>query len=113
MLKKNLYFQPSHWKGLQPEAKDVRAQNQNSHTANKIVLVLGAMFLIWTIWQHEIMMKPYMNQEWGSTFQFFTGIVVPWGFAYDFTLLGEWIAVMMMLAALWFWSNETKKAEKK
>jgi len=51
------------------------------------------------------MMFPYMAERWNSTFQFFTGIVVPWGAAYDFTLLGEFLAYVLLAVALWFWEE--------
>ena len=50
-------------------------------------------------------MLPYMSQQWNSTFQFFTGIIVPWGFAYDFTLLGLFFAYILLAVALWFWEE--------
>lgn len=50
-------------------------------------------------------MKPYMDLSWSGTFQFFTGIVVPWGAAYDFTLLGVFFAYLILAVALWFWND--------
>lgn len=73
------------------------------HISNKIALFVSAVLFIWTVWQHEIMMFPYMAERWNTTFQFFTGIVVPWGAAYDFTLLGEFIAYVLLGITLWFW----------
>jgi hypothetical protein len=75
------------------------------HLWNKIAITFSAIFFIWCIWQHEIMMFPYMTERWNSTFQFFTGIVVPWGAAYDFTLLGEFLAYVLLAVALWFWEE--------
>ena|GEM_PF-3463080 len=73
------------------------------HVLNKIVLVASAVLFIWSIWQHEIMMFPYLKQMWDAEFQFFTGIKVQWGAAYDFTLLAEFIAYILLGTALWFW----------
>jgi len=67
------------------------------------------------VWQHEIMLKtfkisqtsilpilevgeifPFLDWAWEQRFGFFTGIIVPWGAAYDFTLLGQAIAYLML-----------------
>jgi hypothetical protein len=73
------------------------------HALNKIALVVSAVLFVWSIWQHEIMMFPYIQQQWNSTFQFFSGVKVHWGTAYDYTLLLEFIAYIMLGMALWFW----------
>lgn len=86
-------------------ANDGGTPTKKSHRWNKIGLFLGGVFLIWTIWQHEIMMKPYMDTQWTGTFQFFSYIVVNWGVSYDLTLLLIFVAVILELACLWFWTD--------
>jgi hypothetical protein len=75
------------------------------HTLNKILLLFSGVLFIWSVWQHEIMMFPYVQQMWNSQFQFFTGIRVQWGTAYDFTLLAQFIAYLLLGIALWFWEE--------
>ena len=75
------------------------------HIKNAVALFLSGFGFVWSIWQHEIMMTPYMAQRWNSTFQFFTGIIVPWGAAYDFTLLAEAACFITGLASIWFWEE--------
>jgi hypothetical protein len=81
-------------------------QTFKKHTLNKIILLFSGVFFIWCIWQHEIMMFPYMAERWDTWFQFFTGIRIHWGTAYDITLLGEFIAYILLGITLWFWEED-------
>lgn len=73
------------------------------HVKNLIALFFGAVGGIWAIWQHEIMMKPYMEIRWNTTFQFFSGVVLHWGLSYDLTLLAVFACWVVTLCAVWFW----------
>lgn len=78
---------------------------QRKHIKNSIALFLSTVGFIWSIWQHEIMMKPYMDVRWDTSFQFFTGIILPWGASYDFTLLLLFICYVAALCSIWFWED--------
>jgi hypothetical protein len=74
------------------------------HVKNLLALFFSAFGFTWSVWQHEIMMMPYMAERWNSSFQFFTGIIVPWGAAYDLTLLLEALCFIVALCSIWFWN---------
>jgi hypothetical protein len=64
-------------------------------------LFFSTFGFVWAIWQHEIMMMPYMASMWNEKFVFFWGICVPWGAAYDFTLLLEAVCFIGALVSIW------------
>jgi hypothetical protein len=70
-----------------------------------ILLFFSGALLVWSIWQHELMMLGWMAQNWNSTFTLFSGITLQWGKAYDYTLLTEFAAFILGLCALWFWND--------
>jgi len=78
---------------------------ERKHFKNAATLFVSACLYFWSVWQHEIMMMPYMAQRWNTTFQFFTGVVVPWGAAYDYTLLIPFICVLTIFLAVWYWED--------
>lgn len=73
------------------------------HVKNLAVLIFAHFLFVWNVWQHEIMMLPYMATRWNTTFQFFTFIVVPWGFAYDFTLAFMGLCLVLIDIAFLTW----------
>jgi len=82
-----------------------RKRVERKHIKNMVALFFSTFWFMWAIWQHEIMMMPYMAERWNTGFQFFTGIILPWGAAYDFTLLLEAVCFIVALVSIWFWED--------
>jgi hypothetical protein len=66
---------------------------------------MAVFWWLWGVWQHEIMMMPYMAERWNTKFVFFWGIWVPWGAAYDFTLLLQGFCIVVIFLAVWYWKD--------
>lgn len=75
-----------------------------------IGLFVGLGMYIWGLWQHDILCSPRISDFFTGNFEFFTGIRVSVGLAYNLTLLvqslGVFIAVAVTFVAVWYWPEE-------
>jgi len=87
--------------------------SERKHLANAFALFFAGFLYVWSVWQHEIMLKTVITSDavgqtfldwvWGHKFNFFTGITTPWGASYDVTLLIPAVCVLMIFLAVWYW----------
>jgi hypothetical protein len=80
------------------------------HFLNILGLIFASALLIWSIWQHELIVGGYIwssPEVYNATFQWFSVPVLKTtiGQAYDLTLLCTFIAYILGLLSLWFWED--------
>jgi hypothetical protein len=88
--------------------------NLKKHLPNLLALTLGLFvgmgMYLWSLWQHDMLCAPRMGDFYTGVFEFFTGVRVSVGFAYNVTLLlqtvGVLIAIVSAFVAAWYWPNE-------
>jgi hypothetical protein len=69
------------------------------------LLIFASALFVWSIWQHELLVNRFLADMWETDFAFFWGIHAIWGFAYDFTLIAEFIAFLLPPCAVWVWKE--------
>jgi hypothetical protein len=104
-------------KGAVTEAKDVPRkapstqvtpsffQKLKPNAFSVALLMFASALFVWSIWQHELLVNRFLADMWNTDFAFFWGIHAIWGFAYDFTLIAEFIAFVLPPFAVWFWKE--------
>ena len=83
------------------------------HTINIFAIILGLGLGLgifgWSFWQADILISPYLHNDWFHPFDFYYWVHGTVGMAYDVTkmlmFVGILIAIIVPFVALWFWED--------